>query len=177
MLLSPAVFEHSERCWHWASAFARIDARHPDAEPLYLACLLHDVALGAPASPRAGCFAALGGQGAAEFLKANDGGAWAYVVATAIARHMDPRTPEVSDEAALLHDAAHLDVAGRRFAEVPGEVVGAVLAAHPRTGFAREFTCLLRGEARVRPRSTAAVLWRCGTRLPIARNPLDRMPS
>ncbi|NLU82386.1 phosphohydrolase [Rhodococcus sp. HNM0569] len=176
-VLAPAILAHSLRCWQWAAAFADIDSRCPDAESLYVACLLHDVALGAEAHPRVGCFAALGAAHAGQFLRGLDEGARIGVVGEAISRHMDPRTPTASDEAALLHDAAHLDVAGTRFGDVPAGVVEATLARYPRRGFAAEFAERMRHERSVRPRSSAAVLWRAGMIVPLRVNPLDRFPN
>ncbi|MFC6010768.1 HD domain-containing protein [Nocardia lasii] len=174
--LTPAVLAHSLRCWEFATALAELDELRPDPEALYLACVLHDIGLGAPDDPRTGCFALLGAHRARAFVV--DNGATEAVgdcVHTAIARHFDPVTPrEHGAEAVLLHDAAHLDVVGVRAGDLEPGVLGAVHARHPRAGFRGEFADAMRHETRVRPHSTAATLWRTGMPLALAVNPLDR---
>lgn len=175
-VLSPAILAHSLRCWQWAMRFRAVDGLEPDPEALFVACVLHDTALGAPADAHVGCFALLGAEEARRFVAARGAPASAETVATAIARHMDPRTPTGhGPEAALLHDAAHLDVAGYRVRDLPPEVLRTVVAALPRNGLGAEFGALARHESRVRPRSTMAVLWRGGMRIPLRLNPLDRL--
>ena len=176
-VLSPGVLAHSLRCWQWAMRFRAVDGLEPDPEALFVACVLHDTALGAPADAHVGCFALLGAEEAGRFVVARGApAASAETVATAIARHMDPRTPTGhGPEAALLHDAAHLDVAGYRVRDLPPDVLRAVVAALPREGLGAEFGELARHENRVRPRSTVAVLWRSGMRIPLRLNPLDHL--
>ncbi|SEK46525.1 HD domain-containing protein [Rhodococcus maanshanensis] len=175
-VLSPAILAHSLRCWQWAMRFRAVDGLEPDPEALFVACVLHDTALGAPADAHVGCFALLGAEEARRFVAARGAPASAETVATAIVRHMDPRTPTGhGPEAALLHDAAHLDVAGYRVRDLPPEVLRTVIAALPRDGLGAEFGALARHESRVRPRSTMAVLWRGGMRIPLRLNPLDRL--
>ncbi|RMI34943.1 HD domain-containing protein [Nocardia stercoris] len=174
--LSPATFAHSLRCWQWAMAFGAVDGLSPDPEALFVACALHDVALGAPADPHAGCFAVLGARQARNFVADRDTEARAETVATAIARHMDPATPKRhGPEAALLHDAAHFDVAGTRYGTLPEAFERLVVGEYSRAGFNREFATMMRHERRVRPRSTASVLWTGGMAGVIALNPLDRL--
>ncbi|MFD4352465.1 hypothetical protein ACFWPX_07890 [Nocardia sp. NPDC058518] len=174
--LSPALLAHSLRCWEFGIALAEVDDLRPDPEALYLACVLHDVAVGEPADPTVGCFALLGAHRARTFVL--DRGATPELgecVHTAIARHLDPATPrDRGAEAALLHDAAHLDVTGLRAYQLDSRQLAAIDARHSRNGFAAEFTAAMRHEARVRPRSTAATLWYSGMRVAIALNPLDR---
>jgi hypothetical protein len=177
--LSPAILAHSLRCWQWAMRFRAVDGLEPDPEALFVACVLHDTALGAPADAHVGCFALLGAEDAGRFVA--DRGAptdTVETVTTAIARHMDPRTPTGhGPEAALLHDAAHLDVAGYRVRDLAPDFLRTVVAALPRDGLGAEFGALARHESRVRPRSTVAVLWRGGMRIPLRLNPLDRLGS
>ncbi|MFE3317956.1 hypothetical protein [Nocardia sp. NPDC059195] len=174
--LTPALLAHSLRCWEFGMALAQVDDLRPDPEALYLACVLHDVAVGEPAPPAVGCFALLGAHRARAFVL--DRGATPALgacVHTAIARHMDPATPrEHGAEAALLHDAAHLDVTGLRAHQLDSRQLAAIDARHSRNGFAAEFTAAMRLEAHLRPRSTAATLWYSGMRAAIALNPLDR---
>ncbi|MEV4207966.1 hypothetical protein [Nocardia salmonicida] len=175
-VLTPALLAHSLRCWEFGMALAQVDNLRPDPEALYVACVLHDVAVGESADPTVGCFALLGARRARAFVL--DRGATPELgecVHTAIARHMDPATPrDHGAEAALLHDAAHLDVTGLRAYQLDSRQLAAIDARHDRAGFAAEFTATMRDEARIRPRSTAATLWRSGMRVAITLNPLDR---
>ncbi|MFD3745364.1 hypothetical protein [Nocardia sp. NPDC058633] len=175
-VLTPSLLAHSLRCWEFGTALARVDELTPDPEAFYVACVLHDVALGGPDDSTTGCFALLGAHRARAFVLAH--GATVELgecVHTAIARHMDPGTPrDCGAEASLLHDAAHLDVIGLRAYQVDARRIAAITARHSRDGFGREFADAMRTEARVRPRSTAAALWRSGMRTAIAANPLDR---
>lgn len=175
-VLTPALLAHSLRCWEFGTALAQVDDLAPDPEALYLACVLHDVGVGAPDDATTGCFALLGAHRARTFV--TDRGATPELgqcVHTAIARHLDPRTPrEAGAEARLLHDAAHLDVVGLRAHQLdPGQIAD-IHARHGRAGFSSEFAAAMRDEARVRPRSTAATLWWSGMPIAIALNPLDR---
>ena len=174
--LTPAVLAHSLRCWEFGNALAIVDGRSFDPENLYVAALLHDIRLGAPADDRIGCFAVLGAEHAREFVTAHGGSAESgHCVYTAIARHMDVKTPlDAGPEAALLHDAAHLDVVGLRAHELDEAFLDDVEFRFPRSSFATEFTTAMRIEAQLRPRSTAAALWKSGMKLAIALNPLDR---
>jgi hypothetical protein len=175
-VLTPALLAHSLRCWEFGMALAHVDDLTPDPEALYLACVLHDVGVGAPDDPTTGCFALLGAHRARAFV--TDRGATAELgqcVHTAIARHMDPRTPrEDGAEARLLHDAAHLDVVGLRAHQLEPGQIAEIHARHGRDGFGREFAAAMRNEARVRPHSAAATLWWSGMPIAIALNPLDR---
>ncbi|MHA4854261.1 HD domain-containing protein [Rhodococcus sp. MSC1_016] len=173
--LSPTILAHSLRCWQWASALSHYDKLTPDPEALFAACALHDIALGAAPDDHIGCFARLGAVTARSFLLDHAMGSIADIVAAAIARHMDSRTPKaLGSEATALHAAAHLDVAGLRMSDIDPSFVRDVLQEYPRDQFPREFGALMRYESRVRPRSAAATLWKIGMRIPIALNPLDR---
>lgn len=172
--LTTPVFMHSMRCFQYASAFADIDGLRADREALYLACLLHDIALGAERNPVAGCFALIGAERAEEFVRCHEGDdRTAQMVHEAIARHMDVATPKDS-EAALLHDAAHLDVSGRRVRDVDPHCLDAVESRYSRQGFVVEFATRMRVESKTRPKSTAATLWRSGMYLAMKTNPLER---
>ncbi|MET9489807.1 phosphohydrolase [Nocardia sp. NPDC006630] len=177
-IVSPGILAHSLRCWQWAMGLSAIDGLAPDLEALFVSCVLHDAALGSAADPHAGCFALLGAQRAQAFVAGHDTTTRAEVVATAIARHMDPATPRgYGPEAALLHDAAHFDVAGTRYGDLNAAFEGVVIDKYPRDGFTGEFAAMMRYERSVRPRSTAAVLWRGGLAAVLAINPLDRVPA
>ncbi|TWS23519.1 hypothetical protein FK268_14660 [Tsukamurella sputi] len=167
--LTPAVLEHSVRCYHWGRAFAAAAGTSIDAEEFFVACMLHDVHLGGAADPAAGCFAVLGADAARTLVY----GPAAERIANAIERHFDP-VADTEPLAIALHDAAHLDVAGYRLGELDREFVRAVCESAPRGEFSRVFLAAIREEARVRPRSIAAAMWWAGIALPVLLNPLDR---
>lgn len=172
--LSEPMLMHSVRCWQYASAFAVIDGLRPDREALYVACLLHDIALGAEQNPVAGCFAVIGAGRAEEFVRRHEGDdRTAQIVHETVARHMDVETP-MGSEAALLHDAAHLDVSGRRIRDLDPHCVDVIESSYTREGFAADFASRMKIESRRRPQSTAATLWRSGMYPAMKANPLER---
>ncbi|RVW03046.1 HD domain-containing protein [Rhodococcus xishaensis] len=169
--LTPIIYEHSRRCWQWACALAEIDEITPDAEALFVACMLHDIELGTT-EPGVGCFVTASGAVAAGLCRDAGRPELADLVEPAILRHFDP-TPGPAPEQRALHDAAHLDVVGYRLRELTRTFVTRVLDAHPRNGFQQEFLAAMRTEARLRPRSVAATMYRSGLALPLRLNPLD----
>ena len=171
--LSAEIREHSIRCWHWSSAFAAVDGLTVDPELAYAAALLHDLALGTEDDPAYGCFATKSGDLAADLVRDHRDAEDAAVVRDAIAEHFQPvRPPE--PHASCLHSAVNLDVVGYRLRDLPAATVVAVEEAHPSAGFARAFADAMAVEARYRPASSAASLWRAGARLPMTLNPLNR---
>jgi hypothetical protein len=176
---SGALLGHCLRCWLWADLFAQRDRVAFDPELLYVASVLHDLALtdrhrAEPAG--GGCFAVHGGDVARTLLlDAGSAEAFAERVAAAITLHMNVRVPvTLGAEAHLLHEAASLDVIGARAGDLPSAARRAVLSAHPRDGLADEFNALLLRERAERPRSRAALLWTFGAQFLVTRNPLDR---
>jgi hypothetical protein len=147
--VSGPLHGHSIRTWIWGELLGNADRLEFDSEELYVASLLHDVALTDTHRPGTaddvGCFAVHGSRVARGLLV--DLGAPAPTtdtVADAIAWHMNNRVGvEVGPVAHLLHAGAHLDVVGRRASELPQDVVAEVVAAHPRDGFARCFVDLM----------------------------------
>jgi len=166
---------HCVRCWLWGDLIAQRRGHDYDDELLYVASLLHDIALTDDhRTGAAGCFAVDGGEVARSTLLPH-GEPFAERVAEAITLHMNVRVPvALGVEAHLLHAAAHLDVAGTGLGDLPSAAVRAVAAKHPRDGFPSAFARLMRREAGERPTSRAAVLWRLGMRLPLSHNPLDQ---
>ncbi|MEV0283432.1 MULTISPECIES: HD domain-containing protein [unclassified Kribbella] len=165
---------HCIRTWFWASLLGARDGIKTDDELLYVACLLHDIALTDDYRPpeSAACFAVHGAEVARTTL-AGLGSPYADDVAEAIALHMNINVAQ-SPEAHLLHAGAHLDVAGTRAGDLPRPAIRQVVAKHPRDGFPTCFATLMRRESTERPNSRAALLWRLGMRLPLNHNPLDR---
>lgn len=177
---SGPLLGHCLRCWLWADLFSQRDGVAVDEELLYVACVLHDLAL--TDAYRAGpldqvdCFAVHGGELVRDkLLELGAEQAFSEQAAEAISLHMNVRVPRaLGGEAHLLHAAAHLDVAGTRAGEIPVEARRAVLEKYPRQGFAAEFGRLMLREKSERSRSRAALLWRLGMKLPLTHNPLDR---
>jgi cyanamide hydratase family protein with HD domain len=169
---------HCVRTWLWGDLLASRDGITPDGQILYIASLLHDIALTDRFRPEAsaGCFAVYGGEVARSTLVELGAAQYADEVAEAIALHMNIQ-PSGGPEARLLHAGAHLDVAGTRAADLPRDTIRAVVAKHPRDGFPACFATAMRREATERPNSRAALLWRLGMRLPLNHNPLDRKHS
>jgi hypothetical protein len=114
---------HCLRTWLWANLLGSRDGIKPDEEEvLYVACLLHDIALTdrfRSAEPQ--CFAVHGGEIARTTLTSLGADtSYADEVATAIALHMNIHVPRDEGlEAHLLHAGAHLDVAGTRSGDLP----------------------------------------------------------
>jgi len=164
--LPAPLLAHSVRTWIWGRMLAEIDGIGYDEELLYVAALLHDLALapGRRPGPDAGCFAVhVAREARALVIGAGAEGDVGTRVADAIAAHFNVRVPvSWGAEAHLLHGGAHLDVVGRRLREIAPETVVRVLQREPRTGFTECFVEAMRTEAELRPRSRAGVLWRLG---------------
>jgi hypothetical protein len=176
------LLNHCLRCWYLGDLFAQIEPHSYDPELLYAAALMHDAALTDGRRPAAGdppCFAIHGANLAGHQLRTwgvTDG--FAESVATTIALHMNVSVPTTQGmEAHLLHAATHLDVAGSRVQQIPRGLLHQLNMQYPRDGFAHLLTAAMRREARERPNSRAAVLWRLGMRIPIALNPVRKISS
>lgn len=171
---SPELLGHCLRSWLWAELFGQRDGIDHDAELLYVSALLHDIAL--THDPVAGhCFAVDGGRAARDqVLSWGRPAEFAARVEQAIYLHMNIHVPlRLGPEAHLLHAATHLDVAGTRKRHIPPAQLRAVVARHPRDGFAGEFGGLMRRQAAAAPRSRAGLAWRAGMSIPLQHNPLD----
>lgn len=164
--LPTPLLRHSLRTWVWGSLFAEIDGVRYDDERLYVAALLHDLALAEAHRPPAAsaCFAVHGGEVARSvMIEAGAENDFADEVADAIAAHFNVAVPlSWGAEVHLLHAGAHVDVVGLRLGELAPSTVSEVLRRSPRTGFEDCFLGAMREEARLRPRSRAALLWRLG---------------
>ncbi len=171
-VLSPEIYRHSRRCWEWSMVLAEIDGLAPQRDALFVACMLHDLALGGSTEP-CGCFAAASGERAADLCVDLGREDIAASVSSAISGHFDPIAGRGTEDRAL-HGAVHLDVVGYRVREVTRAHVRTVTEAFPRSGFTAEFVRLAGREKRLRPLSTAAVMYRAGLPVLARLNPLDR---
>ncbi|WP_063002625.1 HD domain-containing protein [Nocardia mikamii] len=173
----PELLQHCLRCWYFADLFAQLEHRDHDPELLYVACLLHDIALTdhyRPTPADAPCFAIHGATVASRTLQT-----WGAdtdfrdTVEEAIAAHLDVTVPpETGVEGYLLHAAARLDVVGARVRDIPPHLLRHVNTLHHRAHFASTLSSILSREARERPDSRIAVLWKAGMKLPIILNPV-----
>ncbi|TDW90904.1 cyanamide hydratase family protein with HD domain [Kribbella pratensis] len=165
-VLPAPLLHHSMRSWLWACMLADLDRIEYDDERLYVAALLHDVALSDShrPGPAAACFAVHGATVARDVvIGAGGGAAFADDVADAIAAHFNVAVPlSWGAEAHLLHAGTHLDVVGLRRLEIARSSVDEVHAREPRAGFAGHFLAVMREEGRLRKSSRAGLLWRLG---------------
>jgi hypothetical protein len=172
------IVEHSRRCWLLADVVARHENLDVDREVLYLAALLHDIALldGLRPDANAECFAVHGAEIAANWLDAFGAPALADPVAEAISLHYSPRVdPTRYPEGFCLRAAAWFDAVGDGLTAIPGSDVHRILSTHPRDGFAAIFADRLAEERTSRPRSRAGLLGAVGTNLFVRHNPLDTL--
>jgi hypothetical protein len=151
-LLTPALLNHSRRAYAWGAAIAAVHGIAFDRELLYLAAMFHDTGLPSPV-PHVD-FTVRSAALAREFADSHevtvDG---REVVANAIAMHNTPGVgAEAGAEAYLLSAGAGVDVFGLRSNELPDGVRKSVVRDYPRLGFKREFTRLIRREAKQVPR-------------------------
>ena len=151
-LLTPTLLNHSRRAYAWGAAIAAVHGIAFDRELLYLAAMFHDTGLPSPV-PHVD-FTVRSAALAREFA---DGHQLAVddreVVANAIAMHHTPGVGvEAGAEAYLLSAGAGVDVFGHRSNEVPDAVRKSVVREYPRLGFKREFSRLVRTEAKQVPR-------------------------
>lgn len=151
----PVWANHSRRCYLWGLALGRSEGLEFDEEALYVAALLHDVALAEPTGFDGRCFSLPAAEEAGRL--AREAG-WApprrRLVADAITRHLNLWVSrEAAPEAYLLCAGAKLDVVGFRYWDVSPRLVDAVLERYPRLGFKDEFRPTLRASAAAAPAS------------------------
>jgi hypothetical protein len=160
--LTPALLNHSYRTYAFGAALGELAALDVDRELLFAAALLHDVGLPTPLPhvdfTRASARAA---RDVAEDVGLST--AATDVMRTAITLHHSPGVTLAHGPVAyLLSAGAGLDVVGLRSWQLPPDAVAAVLAAHPRLGFKREFAAAVRTEADRVPGGRVAFLRRYG---------------
>jgi hypothetical protein len=170
----PFLVNHSVRAYAWAVELAVHDRVEFDPEILYVAALLHDIAL-VPAYDLGGCFEIDGAIEAERFaLAAGEPAARARAIYDVIALHMaDALPPDPASEVVLLWDSTGTDVTGYRYADVRRALVPGVLAAYPRLDFKREFGALFVDQASRKPTCTVAAMVASGKLEAINRAPFD----
>lgn len=171
----PWLLNHSLRAYAWATAYAvDVDIAH-DGELLYVAALLHDLALTAPFDSHTLPFEQAGGHLAWVFAA---GAGWGRVrrdrLAEIVVLHMHHDVPAKDDpESHLLQVAVSADVSGRGLDRFPERLQDDVVTRFPRLGFADAFLVRAKDQAERKPHCAAAVLMRDGWAQRVSSNPLD----
>lgn len=161
---SPALMAHCFRTYVWGALLGQIDGLRPDAELLFVAAMLHDLALtpeyrdvphGVP------CFGVRGALAASDWA-ATEG--WpahrCEALADTISLHLNVEvSPEHGAEAQLLQAGAGLDVIGLRHWELAPATVAAVLERWPRHAMKRTAYPLFEAEAHPRTRAHLLIRW------------------
>lgn len=148
---SPMLVNHCLRTYAWATALGHHDGLRPDPELLYVASMLHDLALTdrfRDYDPMP-CFGARAGILAADWARERG---WeehtCATLADAISLHLNARVPaRHGPEARLLQAGAGLDVIGLRHGAVHPATVAAVLDRYPRERLKRDGIELFRAES------------------------------
>lgn len=159
--LSPTILNHSRRTYAFGAALGIVDDIAVDPELLYVAALLHDVALEDGAADGVDFTVA---SAAVASQIANDVGLSrraTETVLSAITLHHSPDVrPSDGGVAYLLSAGAALDVMGLRSWDLAPSTVGAIVERHPRAGFKRAFGHAYRSEATRVPQGRARFLHR-----------------
>lgn len=148
---SSLLVNHCLRTYAWGMILGKSDGLSPDPELLYVASMLHDLALtdrfrGYAPMP---CFGARAGILAGEWARERG---WhehrCARLGDVVSLHLNARVPpELGAEAQLLQAGAGLDVIGLRHWELAPETVAAVVARYPRHGFKRDGVELFEAES------------------------------
>lgn len=170
----PALVNHCARSYLFAVALGSAQRIEVDHELLFVASMLHDLAL-EPAFDNV----------SAAFEDAGADLAWVFTAGAGwpverrrrsgeiIVAHMHDETdPSVDPEGYLLARATSLDISGRDPEMWPVGLVAEILAAHPRRDLADLFIDRFEAQARRKPSCTAAAAVRSGIAERIRRNPL-----
>ena len=176
---SPALFDHGVRAYLWAVIYAHDREISFDSELLYLAALLHDIALTPTFDSLTVPFEVAGGE-VAVVLAAGAG--WPPDrqgrVREVVIRHMWDQVPLEDDpEGHLLEVTTGIDISGRNVNEIPLEWRNAVLEKYPRLTLGEEFTQCIQAQSLRKSFSAAASFVAAGAPQRIARNPLDTRPN
>jgi hypothetical protein len=154
---SDLLFQHSMRVYLWGALAADRKQLTFDPELLYVGAMFHDLGLTERFHESPLRFEVDGANAARDFLRSH-GIPQADVdkVWSAIALHTTPGIPDfLHAEAALLHLAAGLDVAGRSYDQFTEEEREAILAAYPRgEGFKQRIIDTFHAGLKDRPATT-----------------------
>lgn len=171
----PWLLHHSLRAYTWAAAYAaKVDIAH-DGELLYVAALLHDLALTPPFDSHDLPFEEAGGHLAWVFAA---GAGWGRVrrnrLSEIIVLHMRDDVPADEDpESHLLQVAVSADVSGSTLGEFSPRFRAEVVERYPRLGMAEAFLARFTDQAERKPGCAAAGLVRSDWPERVRNNPLD----
>jgi hypothetical protein len=173
---SPALANHCLRSYVWAASYAQLHGIAHDAELLYVAAMLHDIALVPQFDSHTVAFEDAGGHVGWVFAA---GAGWPVErrqrLHEVIVRHMWDEVDVTADpEGHLLELATALDISGRNPGAWPADLRSEVLAAFPRLDLAGEFTRCFEDQARRKPDSSAAAAIGGGLAGRMAANVLDQ---
>jgi hypothetical protein len=150
------LFDHSRRVFLFGALQGRRLGLQPDLELLYAGAMFHDIGLTARYRTSMLRFEVDGASAARDFLlehgvNEND----ARKVWLSIALHTTPNIPEfLEPEIALVTAGVETDVLGIDRDALPGQVLDAVTAAHPRPDFKNRILQAFADGMKHRPRST-----------------------
>lgn len=152
----PLLFHHSTRVFLFGSLHARALGLQPDPELLYISAMFHDAGLLTPFSGTEQRFELDGADHAHKFLL--DRGfsqSSAEVVWAAIALHTTPGIPgRMGPETAATHYGVLTDATGWGLDGLDRDQVDAIVAAHPRGDFKKEFLQIFVEGLKNRPDTT-----------------------
>lgn len=170
----PALVNHCLRSYLLAASLAELEQLPVDHELLYVASLLHDLALEPAFDNHTLPFEDAAGHVAWVFAA---GAGWPRArrdrAAQIIVAHMRGTDPASDHEGYLLDIATGLDISGRNVARWPHSLLAEMLAAHPRLDLGERFTACFLDQAERKPDSSAADAVRNGIAERIANNPLE----
>ena len=172
-----ALYHHSMRSYFFGAAWAQGRGLDFDHELLFVAAMLHDLALMPPFDSHTLPFEEAGGHLARVFAA---GLGWPRErrdrAAELIVLHMrDDVEPERDLESRLLQVGTSADVSGMGLDAFDPHFIGALIAAYPRLGFAESFVRHFHDQAERKPNCAAAQLVTGSWPDRAVANPLDRL--
>jgi hypothetical protein len=160
---SPMLLNHCLRTYAWGMILGQRDRLRPDPELLYVASMLHDLALTDEFRDYAPmpCFGARAGIMATDWAGERGWPAHrCWTLGDAISLHLNARVPsEHGPEAQLLQAGAGLDVIGLRHWELAPETVASVVERYPRHNMKRAAYPLFKAESHPRTRTHLLDRW------------------
>ncbi len=163
-LAEPYLVNHSVRTFLWSHLLGQLDEIAHDVEALYVASLLHDIALLEKSGAGGGaCFAIRGAELARALVRARGFSAEREgLVADCITYHLNPAVPlEAGAEPHLMHRGVLFDVIGLRTWRIAPSDRDAVLHRFPRERMKLQLSDLFEADARAHPEARAhfALRW------------------
>ncbi len=172
---TPSLLNHSFRAYIWAAGYAAERNIAYDAELLFVAAMLHDIALVNSFDNHLLPFEEAGAHIAWVF---GAGAGWTIErrrrVGEIILRHMWDSVDITQDpEGHLLELSTGMDISGRGTDAISASLRSEVLALYPRLNLGEEFVGFFEDQALRKPTCLAANFVRSGIASRLAANPLD----